>query len=1259
MIRLHRSGGDGTLLARLAATSFSTLLLAPLAGASPQDAPAQAVHIDSIAERILDGDTPGLREDLQLWIEALDPGATSNDTTELEASLALTAMSVGEPFEGAFGVWFDGVEAPAEAHSLRARLAWLRGDIAALLPLSAWEVAGPFDNERGRGMRRRTPAEKKPVGGPYEGKGAADDVRWRRVPAPGPTGVLAVAELFHTRDQLCFVARTWLRSAEPRTVVLLLGASEQVRVWHQGDHIYDAIDAHAFGFDGHAVLLELDAGWNEVAMKVGGEDEAPAFVARLVDPVSAAPLALEASATAPVDVEPKELRTPTRRSGEAGRTVPPGPRAALREPQGPRDVLMRALLDSRAEAGARKQRPGFDDARDAHAGLPKSAAAALAHLLTVRVVGALDIEEDVNPWLDVLRGALEVHGDRYALLRDYAFHAVDSQGRSDRALELAGRVLARTPDSVPGRALRIALLEQHGQSRVAEFEARQLCADPDLEAYPGHALDAALWLDAVEPDRRRVMDAARRAGSPAPGELERAAEASRSDEGFERILMEEYESSVAANPYDIRARLAVSRTLLARGDARRALAYLDEAASLAPNRSDVNAWRARALALLGDDAAAVEALEVVLRFDPSANDEARLADFLRSRAGSADPAAAASFEDRYREPLEGIVARAGAPAEGVPREVLHRMLVVEAGADGTARRYSRTVERIVTPIGARELDRVPFRAYPGAEEVRVLSARVHKPDGRVVDGRTGRTGGRGVFVLDMPPLEVGDVVEIEWRRDDLQPSIFGDYIGIDAPLRDDPRLPVAESTVVLLEPEGVQLATHMTAAPEGVERATADLPDGTRETRWTLRGVQPRRREHLEPPSDEIEPRVQASTYASWEAFGDWWWNLISEEIDTSDEMRAKVAELTADAASPLDKLRAVYDFVVTDVRYNAWEFGVHGYQPYSAPVIFSRRFGDCKDKAILMKAMLAEVGIEAWPVVINSEGRRYEEDLSLAMVGHFNHCIAYVPEQEGIPEMFLDGTARYHPLEVLPDSDRGAQVVVVKDDGVDVRRIPFPAASENVMVDETLVDMTGEGAPRVELTQRPTGRWDPMLRSAFGGDETARADAVERTLTRRFGALVGTPTAEHPDYENLDLGFEVKMSARIEQVGRPSDGGLELPVSLVPDEMLARVAKETERATDLLIGMPWVAARRTVYRLPKASRVFDLPGAVELGNEDMAYSRTVSVVTVEDALEIVVEERMEQLTHRIPSTRYDAFRDAARQIDRAQDETLEVEVIR
>ena len=75
--------------------------------------------------------------------------------------------------------------------------------------------------------------------------------------------------------------------------------------------------------------------------------------------------------------------------------------------------------------------------------------------------------------------------------------------------------------------------------------------------------------------------------------------------------------------------------------------------------------------------------------------------------------------------------------------------------------------------------------------------------------------------------------------------------------------------------------------------------------------------------------------------------------------------------------------------------------------MIFERRHGDCKDKALLLCALLKEVDIVARPVLIFADDRRTKDDLSIPLVNHFNHCIAWLPEQDGIPAQFVDGTLR------------------------------------------------------------------------------------------------------------------------------------------------------------------------------------------------------------------------------------------------------------
>ena len=96
---------------------------------------------------------------------------------------------------------------------------------------------------------------------------------------------------------------------------------------------------------------------------------------------------------------------------------------------------------------------------------------------------------------------------------------------------------------------------------------------------------------------------------------------------------------------------------------------------------------------------------------------------------------------------------------------------------------------------------------------------------------------------------------------------------------------------------------------------------------------------------------------ASWAAIGDWYSTLTSGRRDASPELSAKAHELTSSAATFDAKLRALTGFLQSNVRYVAIEIGIGGYQPHPASEIYRMRYGDCKDKATLLSAMLKSMG--------------------------------------------------------------------------------------------------------------------------------------------------------------------------------------------------------------------------------------------------------------------------------------------------------------
>ncbi|MFQ5654335.1 MAG: DUF3857 domain-containing protein, partial [Planctomycetota bacterium] len=111
---------------------------------------------------------------------------------------------------------------------------------------------------------------------------------------------------------------------------------------------------------------------------------------------------------------------------------------------------------------------------------------------------------------------------------------------------------------------------------------------------------------------------------------------------------------------------------------------------------------------------------------------------------------------------------------------------VEVHEDGTTGRFPQLIAKVLNDRGIRDLDVYSISYAHGEQWVKVLLARVHHPDGRTDEARIRnrdpqvREGEYPLWSsvwLDLPPLEVGDVVEIEYLRQDLRQSFFGDYFG--------------------------------------------------------------------------------------------------------------------------------------------------------------------------------------------------------------------------------------------------------------------------------------------------------------------------------------------------------------------------------------------------------------------------------------------------------------------------------------------------
>lgn len=337
---------------------------------------------------------------------------------------------------------------------------------------------------------------------------------------------------------------------------------------------------------------------------------------------------------------------------------------------------------------------------------------------------------------------------------------------------------------------------------------------------------------------------------------------------------------------------------------------------------------------------------------------------------------------------------------------------------------------------------------------------------------------------------------------------------------------------------------------------------------------------------------IQMTSFRDWPEVGEAIRALWTDRAEVTPAIRDKARELTRTATSDDARLRAIYGFVSSQVRYVAIALGIGRIRPRTAAEVMTTGFGDCKDKHTLLVALLRAVGIEADAVLIAADDGPTDRDVpSLAS---FNHVITYVPSLGG--GTWLDATAEVLPMGLLiwPERDR------------DALRIPSAGAAAIVHVpaapsraNEWTTDLDGvvDGAGVLTATVKETFSGDSEVVARVGFRSIARTDwpklAAQLSVGRRFGGtatdVVITPPEDTsgpfqvsyrytrptpPDWANRDV------SALIPYAGLPDIGDADPPV---PFEL----------------GAPPLLRRRTISRI-------ELPTGYDVTIKDATADRAV-----------------------------------------------------
>ncbi len=354
--------------------------------------------------------------------------------------------------------------------------------------------------------------------------------------------------------------------------------------------------------------------------------------------------------------------------------------------------------------------------------------------------------------------------------------------------------------------------------------------------------------------------------------------------------------------------------------------------------------------------------------------------------------------------------------------------------------------QIFSPEGARQYGHLSFPYNANFCEAHLDFARTITPEGHVLDVQTKDVIRRTpedlevypdyadikVLEVDLPAAESGAIVE--WQVSLVYRPSSGEG-GTPLPsftctyaLADE--IPIRKARVIFRVPEG----TYIRWAVVNAELAPKiRSKEGVTEYTFQATDIPAVEREPSMPPLWAVSPLVVISGYRSWDDVARWLYGVSAGSYLPTPEIQVEAEELTGELDAPWEKVSAIFDFVVGEIELVPLQLGsLSGYRPRPAAEVLMSGYGDRKDKAALLTALLRAAGFEAYPVFISSE-LCTDVDFALPPTPRlFDHVIVAVRWQHGW--LYLDPTVPFLPADCPPPYIIGKHGLLVLDSTAGVK---------------------------------------------------------------------------------------------------------------------------------------------------------------------------------------------------------------------------------
>jgi hypothetical protein len=388
---------------------------------------------------------------------------------------------------------------------------------------------------------------------------------------------------------------------------------------------------------------------------------------------------------------------------------------------------------------------------------------------------------------------------------------------------------------------------------------------------------------------------------------------------------------------------------------------------------------------------------------------------------------------------------------------------------------------------------------------------------------------------------------------------------------------------------------------------------GENRWQWTKTDVPRIEEEDYRPSLSALAARMQITYFGGesptvsdgWDALGKWYNGLTADRRNSTPEITSKVQQLIAGKADFDSKVRALTDFMQTEVRYVAIEIGVGSFQPHAASDVFRARYGDCKDKVTLLSTMLREAGIASHYVIIHTKRGVARKEVPSTI---FNHAILAIEIPAGVDTskylslltskagqkmLLFDPTDSYTPLGEIGSHIQDRYALLVTPAGGEVVHTPVLEAGANRMVRRGRFTLKADGGLSGNVTELRTGdsasSWRASFRSSSEQERTKTIEqAISQSITTASLQNIQLEALEQKDKE-LVTRYDVSTNRYAQMAGE---------LMLFRPRVIGRLAfglEKKERKYPLVFDGVYRSENEYEIEIPSGYVVDDIPSPIKV----------------------------------------------------------------